>query len=425
MIPCDRPRAPLPEPLRGKQSDSFTYDSIVVRLPDIGRRLLAENEFPAAVTAEIETLIRDIPAGRIRRLTDDEAPDAADWATYVEPYLGQDWLEAPWFVVETYFYRRVLEATRYFQSGSGRGVDPFAYQKRLALETMAGPVLELSRETRELSATAGHSPEHAADAGAVDAGAMDALGRLLALVLWGNQADLSMWAADDEEKPSHEDVDQQSAHTLADDTAAVLDHLYGRESPAKRADFVLDNAGFELIADLYLAGFLLDQRLVETVVLHVKLHPTFVSDAIEHDVRATIAYLAAAGHRDTAFLGERLKAQLRSGRLKLQTHPFWTSPLAMWEMPAPLKDELSQSTLLVSKGDANYRRLLGDRHWAFTVPFADIVCYSPAPLVALRTLKSQVAAGLRSGQPEKISELDPDWLINGRWGVIQFFNSSV
>lgn len=413
MTPCDRPRAPLPESLRGAYSDAFTYNSIVVRLPDIARRTLAENEFPADVANDIETLIRDISTARIRPLAGDAAPDAAEWASYVEPYLDQGWLEPPWFFVETYFYRRVLEATGYFQPGPGREVDPFSHQKKLALETMARPVLELSREVRELLAPAGHAPD-----------AVAALGRLLALVLWGNQADLSMWAADDEEKPSHDDVDQQSAHTLADDTAAVVDHLYGRKVPAKRADFVLDNAGFELIADLYLAGFLLDQRLVETVVLHVKLHPTFVSDAIDADVRATIAYLAESEHQDTAFLGERLQAQLKSGRLKLQTHPFWTSPLAMWEMPLSLKEELSRSDLLVSKGDANYRRLLGDRHWAFTVPFADILCYSPAPLVALRTMKSQVAAGLRSGQPEAVGEQDPDWLTNGRWGVIQFFKSS-
>jgi uncharacterized protein with ATP-grasp and redox domains len=412
MTPCDRPRPPLPEPLRGGDSDAFTYDSIVNRLPDIGRRLLAGNEFPAPVAAEIETLIRDIPSGRIRSLDGDAAPDAADWASYVEPYLDQDWLEVPWFFVETYFYRRILEATGYFRPGPGQEVDPFTYQKRLALETMALPVRELSRETRELSRAAGRQPGRDGP---------EALGRLLALVLWGNQADLSMWAADDEEKPSHDDVDQQSAHTLADDTPAVLDHLYGQEAPAKRVDFVLDNAGFELIADLYLAGFLLEQHLAEKVVLNVKLHPTFVSDAIEADVRGTIAYLAAAGHRDTAFLGERLGAQLRSGRLSLQTHPFWTSPLAMWEMPASLRKELSTSELLVSKGDANYRRLLGDRQWPFTTPFGEIVCYSPAPLVALRTLKSQVAAGLKIGQPETVGEQDPDWLVNGRWGLIQFY----
>ncbi len=41
------------------------------------------------------------------------------------------------------------------------------------------------------------------------------------------------------------------------------------------------------------------------------------------------------------------------------------------------------------------RRLLGDRHWDFTTNMADIFSYLPVPMVALRTLKSEVATGLR------------------------------
>jgi hypothetical protein len=75
---------------------------------------------------------------------------------------------------------------------------------------------------------------------------------------------------------------------------------------------------------------------------------------------------------------------------------FWTSPLAFWEIPNSLKNELAEANLIVVKGDANYRRLLGDRHRDFTTNIADIVCYLPAPMVALRTLKSKVVAGLKS-----------------------------
>lgn len=38
---------------------------------------------------------------------------------------------------------------------------------------------------------------------------------------------------------------------------------------------------------------------------------------------------------------------------------------------------------------------------------------------ALRTLKSEVAAGLSSDQVARLEEEDPDWLVNGEWGVIQ------
>jgi hypothetical protein len=89
-------------------------------------------------------------------------------------------------------------------------------------------------------------------------------------------------------------------------------------------------------------------------------------------------------------------------------------------MPESLRQELAPSHLIISKGDANYRRLLGDAHWPFTTPFADITSYLPAPLLALRTAKSEVVAGLRPGQPERLFEVDPNWLINGRWGLIQF-----
>ena len=51
--------------------------------------------------------------------------------------------------------------------------------------------------------------------------------------------------------------------------------------------------------------------------------------------------------------------------------------------------------------------------------FQDILNYFPAPLCALRTLKAELAAGLDAEQTCRISLEDPDWMTNGRWGVIQ------
>ncbi|RME80999.1 MAG: protein-glutamate O-methyltransferase family protein, partial [Caldilineae bacterium] len=47
------------------------------------------------------------------------------------------------------------------------------------------------------------------------------------------------------------------------------------------------------------------------------------------------------------------------------------------------------------------------------------VFYFPAALVALRTLKGEHLLGLPEGLEEKLQEQDPDWLVNGRRGVIQ------
>ena len=68
-------------------------------------------------------------------------------------------------------------------------------------------------------------------------------------------------------------------------------------------------------------------------------------------------------------------------------------------MPQRLRDDLqgkssissTPSSMVFVKGDANYRRLLGDRKWATDTPFQDVVSYFPVPICALRTLKAEVS----------------------------------
>jgi Damage-control phosphatase ARMT1-like domain len=190
-------------------------------------------------------------------------------------------------------------------------------------------------------------------------------------------------------------------------------------SQGGRIDFVVDNAGFELVCDLCLVDFLLTSGLVNQVYLHLKPHPTFVSDAMIKDVHDTTRFLAATSHQKVISLSERLQENIGSGRLVLSDDYFWTSPLAFWEIPKSLKNELANANLIIVKGDANYRRLLGDRHWDFTSDIADIVSYLPVPMVALRTLKSEVVVGLKPEVIEKVAKSDSSWLTNGQWGVLQ------
>ncbi len=399
------PGLPLPTALRGSETGTFTHYSIAVRLPEIGRRILAENHFRSHIAADLQALFEEIPDGDIRPLLDGYAPDAADWRAYCLPYLEQTWLQAPWFFVETYFYRRVLEATQYFAEGAATAVlDPFAYQKKQGLAATQTAVAGLCHTVnRWLTQPTARK---------------EALEHLLSVALWGNQADLSLWPADNSDNPTHaEDVRQE--HLLRDDTTAVTQHLLAPNQPI-RLDLIADNAGFELVGDLCLIDYALHSGTAVSVTLHLKSHPTFVSDATPADTRQTITHLAQAANPDMQAVGERLQARLADGRLQLQDHFFWTSPLAMWEMPADLAANLQAAHLVISKGDANYRRLLGDRHWAFADSFAEIVAYFPAPLLALRTLKSEIVAGLAPEQVQTMPTRDPNWLINGRWGLIQF-----
>jgi len=141
---------------------------------------------------------------------------------------------------------------------------------------------------------------------------------------------------------------------------------------------------------------------------------------LEKDVRATAAFFLESSAQNTKQLGEQLQEAIEKGKLILTHHAFWNSPLAMWEMPQQLVEELTPANLIIVKGDANYRRLLGDRHWDFTTPFEQVVNYMPVPMVALRTLKAEIVIGLDKQQVIETAEQDKKWLYNGRWGLIQF-----
>lgn len=402
-----KPKRPIPEPLRGIEPGSFAHHTVVERLPKILRHTLAENDFSRAIVRQFESLIEEIPAAQIRPLNDPDAPDASQWAQYLEPYLGLNWLQIPWFVAETYFYRRILALTGYFQPGDGYQVDPFAIQKQKGLEAADDEIANLSTQ---LDAWDNQSDKP-----------FETLASLLTINLWGNQADLSLWPAGHSGgQPKHTDLEASRRHIVVDDTRSVVDFLTAQRDQSPRIDFIVDNAGFELVSDLALTDFFLSSTMTSTVVLHLKYHPTFVSDATIKDVARTVAGLAENSRPEIRSFGQRLQAHIEAQRLQWQNDLFWTSPLSFWEMPAPVEQELAQSNLLISKGDANYRRLLGDRHWPYTTPFADIVSYLPTPLVALRTFKSEVAAGLEPEQIRDLAEQDSNWLTNGQRGVIQF-----
>jgi len=397
---------PLPPPLMMSEVGSFAHLTLMQRLPAIARRVIAENDFPESIRENLERLIQELPAGKVRSLKDDQGADLTAWASYLTPFLGKSWLEIPWFFAEAYFYRRILEATHYFLPGESQGLDPFALQKHRGLETAMASIRAMCDRLNT----------HLNQPRTEDKTSLIAL---LYFALWGNRADLSLWPLEGEDaNPSRQKIEGEVTHILVDDTSLIADKITSGQRG--RIDVIVDNAGFELICDLCLADFLLTTQAAEIVYLHLKPHPTFVSDAMIEDVQHTVRVLAADHDQAVQLLAQRLQDYLATGRLCLHDDLFWTSPLAFWEMPEALQQKLAPSSLILSKGDANYRRCLGDRQWSFTTTFQEIVSYFPAPLAALRTLKSELAVGLKQSQLEALWQEDPHWLTNGQWGVIQF-----
>ena len=71
------------------------------------------------------------------------------------------------------------------------------------------------------------------------------------------------------------------------------------------------------------------------------------------------------------------------------------------------------------KGDANYRRLLGEREWPLDSPASDILSYWPVPVCALRTFKAEIGCGISKTKREETEASDSKWMVSGRWGVVQ------
>ena len=103
----------------------------------------------------------------------------------------------------------------------------------------------------------------------------------------------------------------------------------------------------------------------------------------------------------------------------LAPDPFWSSPRFLWDAPEHLRRTLSSASVVLVKGDANYRRVVGDALWPADAPLAAACTYAPASIVCLRTMKSDAVLGLRAGVAETLDATEPRWRVDGRRGVIQ------
>ncbi|MGB3511512.1 MAG: damage-control phosphatase ARMT1 family protein [Microcoleaceae cyanobacterium] len=406
MTESQTPEFLMPLPVMPSEENTFAHYTLTCRLPSVIERVIKENDFPPTIVQELENLIEDLFEGWVRPLVDDPGPDVAVWESYLKPFEGKSWFEVPFYVAEAYFFRRLLEATDYFVPSLWQGIDPFGYQKRLSLEKSMDAIRGISERINALNTNQSQQQWH-----------QICLTALLQTALWGNRADLSLWPVDAGDGTT-QDLQQQQTHILVDDTDHLFQYLSNIQG--QRIDLIIDNAGFELVCDLFLIDFLLKTNTANVVYLHLKAHPTFVSDAMSQDVFYTLEMLANDFSENIRMLAGRLLEYIDTKRLICREDFFWNAPLAFWEMPESLREELAKASLILIKGDANYRRILGDRHWLFTTPLSDIGNYFPTPFVALRTLKSEVATGLEPDQIEILNEQDPLWLTNGQWGVIQF-----
>ena len=220
---------------------------------------------------------------------------------------------------------------------------------------------------------------------------------------------------------------------LADHSAALWELLQliqrpKSESQPRRIDFVLDNAGFEIVCDLCLAEWLLSMGFANQIQLHFKQLPWFVSDATKNDFHWTVDALASHKNKALADLGTKWKARVKDSTFLLTDHPFWTTSFeyaAMKGIAPDLYRQLSEAHLVIFKGDLNYRKLLADRNWLYTESFSIALHgFEPTNLCALRTLKADLVTGLAPGVAERAAGENKDWMIMGQYAVLQLHTNN-
>ena len=396
MIPI-KAEPDLPGFLMTSEPRSFAQKTILHRKPQIIENVISDNNYPKIIVEGLVRFKQEIISGKVQALTED-APDVEEWNRIWLNFKDRTWLELPWYFAETYFYRRLLETVEYFQPGPLKDCDPFQISKKKQLGESVAPLslaIDAINRIRE--------PELCFE-------------NLLHASLWGNRVDLSNITVADEVRRRQAMIERENL--LINDFPKVLE-VFKRSSLSHIA-FINDNIGMELGLDLFLADFLLRNNWVDKTTFYLKPYPFFVSDAMPKDLQDTIHFFIQTSNASLSRLGKRMQKALSEGTLSTSADWFWASSYHFCEMPKPLYEEISSLEMVISKGDVNYRRLLSDRHWPYTTPITKIIHYFPTSLLILRTLKGEIIVNLKEGQAEKIEAEDPDWLINGKRGIIQY-----
>lgn len=144
--------------------------------------------------------------------------------------------------VECLVYRRLLSAMK--KSTELHDFDFFGKQKREAFYSSLTAISNLlkardSWQTKDLKVIQG----------------------LLKISLWGNKCDLSISAGTSQS--FHHDplaqIDSFAARLLVDDSMAIIEQL----GDDMIIDFIMDNAGFEMLSDFCLADYLVSSNIAK------------------------------------------------------------------------------------------------------------------------------------------------------------------
>jgi hypothetical protein len=379
---------------------SFAHYTVLNRYPNIVNSVIKSNDYPQAIVSQLLGLNEEISQGKAITPLSDSYPEHNDWNEGISLYRDPTWLGVMWYYSEALFYNRILDITGYYRDGEFKGKDPYRRPKDKQISEDIQTLASVWEQFMRLDET-------------------ETFNWILHSALWGNRGDLSMSALIDGNSLGGLSTQSEREFILADHTEQVRAFL---SAGLQRVDILNDNVGADSIFDLILADFLIQHGWVKQVRLQLKDRPFFISDAMPPDIRQTVTQLWLHPALALRALGQRLSLYLEDGRLELKSHPFLASVFTFRHLPPALHADLASADLLILKGDANYRRLLDERHWSFATPLETATAHFPFPFLAMRTIKCELLAGLDADSALKMERLQKEDLfafVSGKRGVIQ------
>ncbi|KAK6756421.1 hypothetical protein RB195_014686 [Necator americanus] len=427
----------LPPKLNGIKEGTFVFFTISERWPKTiakivdhihCKRLSFIQQYGQEADADVKSIIADLSEIRYRMTTDKPLENISDTSYSYEMWNkalsdlrqkhGADevsWFKTDWLFTECYMYRRIIGSiikTKYLKS-----FDCFREQKIEGFNSHLEQIRDGINYMFSVAEKLNEQQER------------ETIEVLLKMCLWGNKADLSLSCGESTtmRQSPIEAARVLDAYILCNDFKTAIDSFFLKLKPCRKGTrqlhIVLDNAGPELMGDLIFAEYLMETKLVDKTVLHGKEYPYFVSDATGGDFEWTLSELNKIGGIFQKMY-QRLSERVKKDELVFRDHRFWTYPQPYCEMKSMAPDlyaQLSEASIIIFKGDLNYRKLVADRDWPYETPLKTALCgFLPAPLLALRTLKSETVAGLPEDIAERMrQEPDRKWMTTGEYGIAE------
>ncbi|XP_023167409.1 damage-control phosphatase ARMT1 [Drosophila hydei] len=341
-----------------------------------------------------------------QKFTGDES-DRESWNNFLAnlPNKARSFYQACWMHTECYMYRKLYSFVE--NSIFLKQFDYFAKIKQHTLTSCQDDIVSLAKYTRRTESK------------------FEAFDEILKINLWSTRNDLSK----NENGLSFnmnvlEDVAVTDSHILVNEAPEIWKCLL-HKSKKYCVDFVLANVGYELFTDFILAEYIIEKGFATKIRFHVKACPWFVTNVTHRDFHMMLEYLSKHSDYNLSLVGRKFLQFMTEGKFELApVSNFWTGPYeyhCMKTIDPDLYKLLQHSKLIIFKGDLNYRKILSDVWWQ---PTQDIKTCSgafvPSSFCTIRTVKAEIICGLSEGIFERLQLLDPQWMVTGNYGTIQF-----